>query len=63
MTGHIPQALRVPSYKAIDEKVEVKHGTLIKLDLSDKHLKSAPDSIGNLVDLTSLYIDIIQVFL
>ena len=62
MTGYIPQALRVPSYKAIDEKVEVKDGILIKLNLSDKHVKSVPDSIGNLVDLTILYFAIIQVF-
>jgi hypothetical protein len=62
MTGYIPQALRVPSYDDCDNKVEVKDGTLIKLDLSDKHLKSVPDSIGNLVDLTILYFAIIQVF-
>jgi hypothetical protein len=62
MTGYIPQALRVSSYKDIDEKVEVKDGILIKLDLSDKHLKSVPDSIGNLVNLTILYFAIIQVF-
>jgi hypothetical protein len=51
MTGYIPQALRVPSYKDLDDKVEVKDGTLIKLNLSGKHLTSIPNAIGNLVNL------------
>ncbi len=60
MTGYIPQPLRVPSY--IDDKVEVKDGILIRLDLEAKYLTSVPDSIGNLVNLTELYFDIMQEF-
>jgi hypothetical protein len=40
----------------------VKDGTLIKLDLFDKRLTSLPNSVGNLVDLSYLYFDIIQRF-
>ncbi len=62
MTGYIRQALRVPSYDDIEKGVEVKDGILIRLNLAAKYLTSVPDSIGNLVDLTILYFDIIQVF-
>jgi hypothetical protein len=62
MTGYIPQALRVPSYKDIDGRVEVTDGILIRLNLSAKRMTSVPDSIGNLVNLTRLYFDIMQVF-
>jgi hypothetical protein len=64
MTGYIPQALRVPSYKDIDGRVEVTDGILIRLNLSAKRMTSVPDfhqltslanSIGNLLSLTELY--------
>ena len=53
MTGYIPQALREPSYKKPD-KVEVKEGRLIYLNLSSEGLRAIPDSIGNLVTLSVL---------
>jgi hypothetical protein len=55
MTGYIPPALRVPSYKDIEKGVEVKDGILIRLNLSYKHLTSVPDVIGHLLSLTELY--------
>jgi hypothetical protein len=53
MTGYIPQALREPTYKKPD-KVEVKEGRLIYLNLSSEGLRAIPDSIGNLVTLSVL---------
>jgi hypothetical protein len=61
MTGYIPPALRVPSHPG-NLNLEVKDGILIKLNLHDQRLKSIPNSVGNLVNLSYLYIDIIQVF-
>jgi hypothetical protein len=61
MTGYIPQALRLSSFTR-NEKVEVKAGVLIRLDLSENQLTSVPHSIVNLINLTRLYFDIIKGF-
>ncbi len=61
MTGYIPQALRVPSYRK-PAKVEVKEGRLIYLEFSYEDFGAIPDSIRKLVDLIYLYFDIIKEF-
>jgi hypothetical protein len=60
MTGYIPPAL--PRYSIYIYQVEVKEGRLTGVDYSYDDLKSIPDSIRKLVDLTYLYFDMIQVF-